>query len=43
MLAASIQEGLFPEFLPTIEGYDHRREESSRLQCGGDYYDAFAD
>ncbi|CAN5595828.1 PP2C family protein-serine/threonine phosphatase [soil metagenome] len=38
-LAASIQEGLFPEFLPRIEGYDLAARNRPALQCGGDYYD----
>ena len=39
-LAASIQEGLFPEFLPKINGYDIAAKNRPALQCGGDYYDA---
>jgi sigma-B regulation protein RsbU (phosphoserine phosphatase) len=39
MLAASIQQGLFPEFLPKIEGYDIAARNRPALQCGGDYYD----
>lgn len=38
-LAASIQEGLFPEFLPKISGYDIAAKNRPALQCGGDYYD----
>jgi sigma-B regulation protein RsbU (phosphoserine phosphatase) len=38
-LAASIQEGLFPEFLPKIAGYDIAARNRAALQCGGDYYD----
>ncbi len=38
-LAASIQQGLFPEFLPPIEGYDIAARNRPALQCGGDYYD----
>jgi sigma-B regulation protein RsbU (phosphoserine phosphatase) len=38
-LAASIQEGLFPEFLPRVEGYDLAAKNRPALQCGGDYYD----
>ncbi len=38
-LAASIQEGLFPEFLPRLEGYDLAAKNRPALQCGGDYYD----
>ena len=38
-LAASIQEGLFPEFLPRLEGYDLAARNRPALQCGGDYYD----
>ena len=38
-LAASIQEGLFPEFLPKIAGYDLAARNRPALQCGGDYYD----
>lgn len=38
-LAASIQQGLFPEFLPRIEGYDIAAKNRPALQCGGDYYD----
>ena len=38
-LAASIQQGLFPEFLPKINGYDIAAKNRSALQCGGDYYD----
>ena len=38
-LAASIQEGLFPEFLPKIKGYDIAAKNRPALQCGGDYYD----
>jgi sigma-B regulation protein RsbU (phosphoserine phosphatase) len=38
-LAASIQEGLFPEFLPKIACYDIAARNRAALQCGGDYYD----
>jgi sigma-B regulation protein RsbU (phosphoserine phosphatase) len=38
-LAASIQEGLFPEFLPRLKGYDLSARNRPALQCGGDYYD----
>lgn len=38
-LAARIQEGLFPEFLPHIEGYDIAAKNRPALWCGGDYYD----
>ncbi len=38
-LAASIQQGLFPEFLPKINGYDIAAKNRPALQCGGDYYD----
>jgi sigma-B regulation protein RsbU (phosphoserine phosphatase) len=38
-LAASIQEGLFPEFLPNISGYEMSARNRPALQCGGDYYD----
>ena len=38
-LAASIQEGLFPEYLPTIAGYEISARNRPALQCGGDYYD----
>ena len=38
-LAASIQQGLFPEFLPRIAGYDLAAKNRPALQCGGDYYD----
>lgn len=38
-LAARIQEGLFPEFLPKIEGYDIAAKNRPALWCGGDYYD----
>jgi len=38
-LAASIQEGLFPEFLPHIAGYNLAARNRPALQCGGDYYD----
>jgi len=39
ILAASIQEGLFPEFLPSISGYEISARNRPALQCGGDYYD----
>ena len=38
-LAASIQSGLFPEFLPKISGFDLAAKNRPALQCGGDYYD----
>lgn len=38
-LAANIQSGLFPEFLPSIKGYDLAAKNRPALQCGGDYYD----
>lgn len=38
-LAASIQAGLFPEFLPKIAGYDVAAQNRAALHCGGDYYD----
>lgn len=38
-LAASIQDGLFPEFLPRISGYEIAAKNRPALQCGGDYYD----
>lgn len=38
-LAASIQEGLFPEFLPKISGCDIAAKNRPALHCGGDYYD----
>lgn len=38
-LAARIQEGLFPEFLPRIEGYDVAARNRPARWCGGDYYD----
>ncbi len=38
-LAARIQEGLFPEFLPKISGYDIAAKNRPAMWCGGDYYD----
>jgi sigma-B regulation protein RsbU (phosphoserine phosphatase) len=38
-LAARIQEGLFPEFLPKIEGYELAAKNRPARWCGGDYYD----
>jgi sigma-B regulation protein RsbU (phosphoserine phosphatase) len=38
-LAAGIQAGLFPEFLPRVEGYDLAARNRAALWCGGDYYD----
>lgn len=38
-LAASIQAGLFPEFLPELEGYDLAAKNRAARWCGGDYYD----
>lgn len=39
-LAASIQEGLFPESMPQLEGYDVAAHNRPARQCGGDLYDA---
>ena len=39
-LAASIQEGLFPERMPLLAGYDLAARNRPARQCGGDYYDA---
>jgi phosphoserine phosphatase RsbU/P len=39
-LAASIQEGLFPERLPKLAGYDVAARNRPARQCGGDLYDA---
>ncbi len=41
-LAASIQEGLFPDRMPTITGYEVAARSRPARQCGGDYYDALA-
>lgn len=41
-LAASIQEGLFPDRMPTIAGYEVAARSRPARQCGGDYYDALA-
>ncbi len=41
-LAASIQAGLFPEFLPRVAGYDLAAKNRPALQCGGDYYDVLS-
>ncbi|MGH9942970.1 MAG: PP2C family protein-serine/threonine phosphatase, partial [Pyrinomonadaceae bacterium] len=41
-LAASIQEKLFPEQLPRIEGYDLAARNRPARQCGGDYFDVIA-
>ncbi len=38
-LAASIQQGLFPESLPNIAGYDIAAFNRPARVCGGDYYD----
>jgi len=38
-LAASIQAGLFPEFLPKIAGYEMFARNRAARWCGGDYYD----
>ena len=38
-LAARIQEGLFPEFLPRIEGFEIFAKNRPAMWCGGDYYD----
>lgn len=38
-LAASIQQALFPETLPNIEGYDIAAFNRPARVCGGDYYD----
>lgn len=38
-LAANIQAGLFPEFLPNIEGYEASARNRAARWCGGDYYD----
>lgn len=38
-LAASIQAGLFPEFLPRIAGYEMFARNRAARWCGGDYYD----
>lgn len=38
-LAASIQDGLFPETLPALEGYDVAARNRPARWCGGDYYD----
>lgn len=38
-LAASIQGGLFPERLPTINGYEMAARNRAARWCGGDYYD----
>lgn len=38
-LAAAIQDGLFPERLPPIEGYDLWAGNRAARWCGGDYYD----
>ncbi len=41
-LAAGIQERLFPESLPKINGYDIAAYNRAARHCGGDYYDALA-
>jgi sigma-B regulation protein RsbU (phosphoserine phosphatase) len=38
-LAATIQEGLFPEQLPDINGYQIATRNRPARWCGGDYYD----
>ncbi|MBD0371875.1 MAG: SpoIIE family protein phosphatase [Pyrinomonadaceae bacterium] len=38
-LAATIQEGLFPERLPAIKGYELFARNRAARWCGGDYYD----
>jgi sigma-B regulation protein RsbU (phosphoserine phosphatase) len=38
-LAATIQEGLFPEQLPFIDGYEIASRNRPARWCGGDYYD----
>ncbi len=38
-LAARIQEGLFPESLPVLKGYDAAVRNRAARWCGGDYYD----
>lgn len=38
-LAASIQDGLFPETLPALKGYDVAARNRPARWCGGDYYD----
>jgi sigma-B regulation protein RsbU (phosphoserine phosphatase) len=38
-LAASIQQALFPAFLPRLEGYELAAHNRPARQCGGDYYD----
>lgn len=38
-LAANIQQALFPEELPEIEGYDIAAFNRAAKVCGGDYYD----
>ncbi|MDQ3259128.1 MAG: PP2C family protein-serine/threonine phosphatase, partial [Acidobacteriota bacterium] len=39
-LAASIQEKLFPDQMPKLDGYDLAAHNLPARQCGGDYYDA---
>jgi sigma-B regulation protein RsbU (phosphoserine phosphatase) len=41
-LAAEIQRGLFPEKLPSINGYEVAARNRPALVCGGDYYDVIA-
>jgi serine phosphatase RsbU (regulator of sigma subunit) len=41
-LAADIQKGLFPETLPSINGYEIAAGNRPARQCGGDYYDVTA-
>lgn len=41
-LAANIQQGLFPENIPNIEGYDIAAFNRPARVCGGDYYDMLA-
>lgn len=38
-LAANIQQALFPEKIPEIEGYDIAAFNRPARACGGDYYD----
>jgi serine phosphatase RsbU (regulator of sigma subunit) len=41
-LAANIQQALFPEKIPIIEGYDIAAFNRPARVCGGDYYDILA-
>lgn len=38
-LAASIQEGLFPDALPVVPGFEMAAQTRPARVCGGDYYD----